>query len=91
MNACKDEPMKALQTRGKLDGVKQPYENLYARVCELCTNVQSAQIRSQQFDVTLKDFLNSLNELEELCSNVVQSSAVYANVKQQKQFVGVRH
>ena len=90
VNACKDEPMKGLETRAKLEAVKKPYEELYARVCDRCTKLQSAQMRSQEFDVSFKDFVNDLKELEEISSDIEEPSAVYETVKQQKQTVEVR-
>jgi hypothetical protein len=90
VNACKDEPMKGLETRAKLEAVKKPYDELYARVCDRCSKLQSAQMRSQEFDVSFKDFLNGLKELEEISAEIEQPSAVHETTKQQKQAVEVR-
>ena len=89
LNACKDEPMKALETRAKLEAVKKPYEELYARVCDRCTKLQTAQMRTQEFDVSFKDFLISLKEMEDFVAQIDEPSAVYETVKQQKQTVEV--
>ena len=89
VNACKDEPMKALETRAKLEAVKKPYEELYARVCDRCTKLQTAQMRTQEFDVSFKDFLISLKEMEDFVAQIDEPSAVYETVKQQKQTVEV--
>ena len=89
VNACKDEPMKGLETHGRLEAVKKPYDELYARVCDRCSKLQSAQMRGQEFDVSFKDFLNGLKELEEISGDIEQPSAVYETVKQQKQAVEV--
>lgn len=90
VNACKDEPMKGLGTRAKLEAVKKPYEELYARVCDRCTKLQSAQMRSQEFDVSFKDFLSGLKELDDIVAEIERPSAIYETVKQQKQSVEVR-
>ena len=89
MNARKDEPMKAMATRAKLESVKKPYEDLYARVCDRCTKLQTAQLRSQEFEVSCNDFLVSLKEMEEFAEQVDAPSAVYENIKQQKNTVVV--
>ena len=89
VNACKDEPMKGLETRAKLEAVKKPYEELYARVSDRCSKLRSAQMRSQEFDVSFKDFVNGLKDLEEVSADIEQPSAVYETVKQQKQAVQV--
>ena len=81
--------MKALETRAKLEAVKKPYEELYARVCDRCTKLQTAQMRTQEFDVSFKDFLISLKEMEDFVAQIDEPSAVYETVKQQKQTVEV--
>lgn len=90
VSACKDEPMKGLKIRGQLEKVKKPYDELYARTCDRCGKLQSAQMRSQEFDVSFKDFLNGLKEMEELSSEIELPSAVYDTVKKQKQALEVR-
>jgi hypothetical protein len=47
-------------------------------------------MRSQEFDVSFKDFLNGLKELEEISAEIEQPSAVHETTKQQKQAVEVR-
>ena len=91
VGACKDEPMKVLETRAKLEAVKKPYEELYARVCDRCTKLQTAQMRTQEFEVSFKDFLFSLKEMEEFSAQIDEPSAVYDTIKRQKQTVEVGH
>ena len=81
--------MKATETRVKLEGVKKPFEDLYARVCDRCTKLQTAQMRSQEFEVSFNDFLVSLKEMEEFADQVDEPSAVYDNTKEQKKTADV--
>lgn len=89
VKACNDEPMKGLETRAKLEAVKKPYDELYARVCERCGKLQSAQMRSQEFEVSFQNFTNGLKELEDIEAEIKQPSAVYDTVKKQKQSLEV--
>lgn len=83
--------MKVLETRAKLEAVKKQYEELYARVCDRCTKLQTAQMRTQEFEVSFKDFLFSLKEMEEFSAQIDEPSAVYDTIKRQKQTVEVGH
>lgn len=80
----KDEPLVVAAIKNKLDKVESPYEDLRAKVTELEGRLQAAQIRSQEFTVSFRDFKDKLQDMEELTANLQPVSAVYDTLKQQK-------
>ena len=80
----KDEPLVVATIKNKLDKVKSPYEDLRAKITELEGRLQAAQIRSQEFTVSFRDFRDKLHDMEELAANLQPVSAVYDTLKQQR-------
>ena len=76
--------------KDKLEKTESPFEHMKTRLIQLEAKLQTAQIRTQEFQLSFEEFLGRLEDIEKLAAQQQPVSAVYGTLKQQKKMSEVK-
>lgn len=86
----KDDPTLVAEIRQKFSDVEEPFERLHSNVLQRQARLQNIVIQGQDFQLSLSDAQNQLNEFERDIAQLQAISAIYEVVQQQKEDHEVR-
>lgn len=85
MEAEKGDPTLVAELREKFSSVEEPFERLHSVVLQRQARLQNIVINSQDFQLSLNEAQNQLNEFERSMAQLQPISAIYEVVQQQKE------
>lgn len=83
--AEKDDPTLVAELREKFSAVEEPFERLHSVVLQRQARLQNIVINSQDFQLSLSEAQNNLNEFERSVAQLEPISAIYEVVQRQKE------
>lgn len=83
--AEKDDPTLVAELREKFSAVEEPFERLHSVVLQRQARLQNIVINSQDFQLSLNEAQNNLNEFERSVAQLEPISAIYEVVQRQKE------
>lgn len=83
--AEKDDPTLVAELREKFSAVEEPFERLHSVVLQRQARLQNIVINSQDFQLSLSEAQNNLNEFERSVAQLEPISAIYEVVQLQKE------
>lgn len=81
----KDDPTLAAEVREKFSAVEEPFERLHSTILQRQARLQNIVIQGQDFQLSLSEAQDQLNEFERNISQLPAISAIYEVVQQQKE------
>ena len=81
----KDDPTLAAEVREKFSAVEEPFERLHSTVLQRQARLQNIVIQGQDFQLSLSEAQDQLNEFERNIAQLPAISAIYEVVQQQKE------
>ena len=81
----KDDPLLVAEVRDRFSAVEEPFERLHSTVLQRQARLQNIVIQSQDFQLSLSEALDQLNEYEKTIAQLQPVSAVYEVALQQKE------
>lgn len=81
----KDDPSLAAEVREKFSAVEEPFERLHSTVLQRQARLQNIVIQGQDFQLSLSEAQDQLNEFERNIAQLPAISAIYEVVQQQKE------
>ena len=87
----KDDPVLAAEVREKFSAVEEPFERLHSTVLQRQARLQNIVIQGQDFQLSLSEAQDQLNEFERNIAQLPAISAIYEVVHQQKEDHEVRN
>ena len=85
MEAEKDDPTLVAEIREKFSAVEEPFERLHSKVLQRQARLQNIIIQGQDFQLSLREAQDQLNEFERNIAQLEPISAIYEVVQQQKE------
>lgn len=85
METEKGDPTLVAEVREKFSAVEEPFERLHSVVLQRQARLQNIVIQGQDFQLSLKEAQNQLNEFERSIAQLQAISAIYELVQQQKE------
>ena len=86
----RDEALIANNIQGEFDQLEKKYNSVKASLLDLEGNLQAAQMRTQEFQVSFDEFRDTLDEMEKMAAKQEPVSAVCDTVRRQKKEDEVR-
>ena len=86
----KDDPALVAEVRDKFCTVEEPFEKLHSKVLQRQARLQNFVIQSQDFQLSLREAQDQLNEYERNIAQLPPISAIYEEALQQKEDHEVR-
>lgn len=86
----KDDPTLVAEVRDKFCSVEEPFERLHSKVLQRQARLQNFVIQSQDFQLSLREAQDQLNEYERNIAQLPPISAIYEEALQQKEDHEVR-
>ena len=81
----KGDPTLVAEVRDKLSSVEEPFERLHSKVLQRQARLQNVVIQSQDFQLSLREAQDQLNEYERNLAQLPPISAIYEEALQQKE------
>lgn len=81
----KDDPTLTAEVRDKFSAVEEPFERLHSTVLHRQARLQNIVIQGQDFQLSLSEAQDQLNEFERNIAQLPAISATYEVVQQQKE------
>ena len=81
----KDDPTLVAEIRDKFSSVEEPFERLHSKVLQRQARLQNVIIQNQDFQLSLSEAQDQLNEFERNIAELQPISAVYEVALQQKE------
>lgn len=85
MEAEKDDPTLVAEIRERFSAVEEPFERLHSNVLQRQARLQNIIIQGQDFQLSLREAQDQLNEFERNIAQLEPISAIYEEVQQQKE------
>ena len=82
---AKDDPTLVAEVRDRLITVEEPFERLHSSVLQRQARLQNIVIQSQDFQLSLREAQDQLNEFERNIAQLQPVSAMYEKAVQQKE------
>lgn len=87
----KDDPLLVAEVREKFSAVEEPFERLHSTILQRQARLQNIVIQGQDFQLSLSEAQDQLNEFERNIAQLPVISAIYEVVQQQKEDHEVRN